>query len=91
MVSRFSEDDCAVFARYAGERDSRYPQYRAFVRLVEQMLETRPRGRLPASPRLTRTYLRCPILWRALGKQFLILGAKPRQAPRQFSRASRPR
>jgi hypothetical protein len=48
-------------------------------------------GRLPASPRLTRTYLRCPVLWRVLGKQFLILGAKPGQAPRQFSRASSPR
>ena len=41
-VSRFSEDDCAVFARYAEERDSRYPRYRAFVRLVDQMLEALP-------------------------------------------------
>jgi hypothetical protein len=49
------------------------------------------RGRLPASPRLTRAYLRCPLLWRVLGKQFLILAAKPGQAPRQFSRASSPR
>jgi len=49
------------------------------------------RGRLPASPRLTRTYLRCPVLWQVLGKQFLILGAKPGQAPGQFSRASSPR
>jgi len=35
------------------------------------------RGRLPASPRLTRAYRRCPMLWRVLGKQFPILGAKP--------------
>lgn len=41
-VSRFSEDDCAVFARYTEERDSRYPQYRAFVRLVDEMLEALP-------------------------------------------------
>lgn len=41
-VSRFSEDDCAVFARYAEERDSRYPHYRAFVRLVDEMLEALP-------------------------------------------------
>jgi hypothetical protein len=41
-VSRFSEDDCAVFARYAEERDSRYPRYRAFVRLVDEMLEALP-------------------------------------------------
>jgi len=41
-VSRFSEDDCAVFARYAEERDSRYPQYRAFVWLVDEILEALP-------------------------------------------------
>jgi hypothetical protein len=33
-------------------------------------------GRLPPSPSLTRTYLRVPALWRVLGKQFLVLGAK---------------
>ena len=49
------------------------------------------RGRLPTSPWLTRTYLRWPLLWRVVGKQFLILGPKPGQAPRQFSRASSPR
>jgi ubiquinone/menaquinone biosynthesis C-methylase UbiE len=31
------------------------------------------RSRLPASPRLTRLYLRAPLLWRLQGKQFLIL------------------
>jgi hypothetical protein len=41
-VSRFSEDDCAVFAHYAQERDSRYPHYRAFVRLVDEILEALP-------------------------------------------------
>jgi hypothetical protein len=41
-VSRFSEDDCAVFARYTGERDRRYPAYRAFVRLVDDMLDAVP-------------------------------------------------
>ena len=59
--------------------------------VITRLLPYSFRGRLPASPRLTRTYLRCPILWRVLGKQFLILGAKPGQAPRQFSRASSPR
>jgi hypothetical protein len=41
-VSRFTADDCAVFARYAEERDSRYPRYRYFVRLVDEMLEVLP-------------------------------------------------
>lgn len=41
-VSRFRADDCAVFARYAEERDSRYPRYRSFVRLADEMLEALP-------------------------------------------------
>lgn len=35
------------------------------------------RSVLPASPLLTRMYLRVPALWRILGKQFLVLGTKP--------------
>lgn len=35
------------------------------------------RGLLPPSPLLTRTYLRVPLLWRVLGKQFFVLGRKP--------------
>ncbi len=35
------------------------------------------RGLLPPSPRLTRTYLHTPALWRVLGKQFLVIGRKP--------------
>jgi hypothetical protein len=34
------------------------------------------RSRLPASPALTRAYLRTPLLWRLQGKQFLVL-ARP--------------
>jgi hypothetical protein len=34
------------------------------------------RSRLRVSPGLTRTYLRCPVLWPVLGKQFLVLGVK---------------
>ena len=37
------------------------------------------RGLLPPSPLLTRTYLRTPALWRLLGKQFLVIGRKPRE------------
>ena len=35
------------------------------------------RGLLPPSPLLTRMYLRTPLAWRLLGKQFLVLGRKP--------------
>jgi hypothetical protein len=36
------------------------------------------RGLLPPSPRLTRTYLRTPAMWRLLGKQFFLIARKPR-------------
>jgi SAM-dependent methyltransferase len=35
------------------------------------------RGRLPATPALTRRYLELPVAWRLLGKQFLVVGRKP--------------
>jgi SAM-dependent methyltransferase len=31
-------------------------------------------GRLPARPELTNLYLRTPLAWRVLGKQFLVIG-----------------
>ena len=34
------------------------------------------RSLLPASPRLTRTYLNTPLLWRPLGKQFFLIARK---------------
>ncbi len=34
-------------------------------------------GRLPAWPVLTRLYLRAPLAWHALGKQFLVVGRAP--------------
>jgi SAM-dependent methyltransferase len=33
-------------------------------------------GRLPPSPMLTRAYLRMPLAWRLLGKQFLAVGRR---------------
>lgn len=35
------------------------------------------RGRLPATPALTRRYLGLPGAWRLIGKQFLVVGQKP--------------
>ena len=34
------------------------------------------RGILPPSPPLTRLYLKTPLAWRLLGKQFLVIGRK---------------
>ncbi|MBV9465148.1 MAG: class I SAM-dependent methyltransferase [Solirubrobacterales bacterium] len=33
-------------------------------------------GRLPPSPALTRRYLRTPLAWKLLGKQFLVIGRR---------------
>ena len=33
-------------------------------------------GRLPPSPTLTRRYLKTPLAWRLLGKQFLVIGRR---------------
>jgi hypothetical protein len=33
-------------------------------------------GRLPASPAMVRSYLRAPLAWRILGKQFLVIGRR---------------
>ena len=41
--------------------------------VVPRFLPFSFRSRLPASPALTRLYLRTPALWRLQGKQFLIL------------------
>jgi SAM-dependent methyltransferase len=33
-------------------------------------------GRLPSHPALVRAYLRLPLAWRAVGKQFLVIGER---------------
>jgi hypothetical protein len=43
-------------------------------KVVPRYLPYSFRSRLPASPRLTRRYLRTPLAWRLLGKQFLVIG-----------------
>lgn len=44
VASLFTEQDCAVFAAFTTERDRRYPHYRGFVRLVDELLEAAPPG-----------------------------------------------
>jgi hypothetical protein len=34
-------------------------------------------GRIPSHPALVRAYLRLPLAWRLLGKQFLVIGERP--------------
>ena len=37
-------------------------------------------GSLPSNPALVRAYLRLPLAWRILGKQFLVVAERPRAA-----------
>jgi SAM-dependent methyltransferase len=46
------------------------------VKVVPRYLPYSFRGRLPPSRRLTRRYLRTPVAWRVLGKQFLVVGRR---------------
>jgi hypothetical protein len=45
--------------------------------VVPRFLPYSFRGQLPPSPTLTRAYLRIPVLWPLLGKQFLVLAVMP--------------
>jgi hypothetical protein len=45
-------------------------------RVIPRYLPYSFRGILPPSPTLTRLYLKTPVAWRALGKQFLVIGRK---------------
>jgi hypothetical protein len=38
-------------------------------------------GRLPSHPALVRTYLRLPLVWRLLGKQFLVIAERTDEQP----------
>jgi SAM-dependent methyltransferase len=47
------------------------------TRVTPRFLPYSFRGSLPASARLTRAYLRMPLAWRLLGRQFLLVAEKP--------------
>jgi SAM-dependent methyltransferase len=46
------------------------------AKVVPRYLPYSFRGILPPSPALTRRYLKTPVAWRVLGKQFLVIGRK---------------
>jgi hypothetical protein len=49
------------------------------TKVIPRFLPFSFRGVLPPSPALTAYYLRMPLAWRLLGKQFLVI-AKPADA-----------
>ena len=46
-------------------------------RIVPRFLPYTSRSRLPRHPALIALYLKAPLVWRLLGKQFLVIGRKP--------------
>ena len=49
-------------------------------RVIPRFLPYSFRGKLPNPPWAVRAYLRTPMAWRVLGKQFLLIGVKPLEA-----------
>jgi SAM-dependent methyltransferase len=47
------------------------------ARLIPRFLPYSTKSGLPTHPALVAAYLKMPIVWRLLGKQFLIVGKKP--------------
>jgi methyltransferase family protein len=48
------------------------------ARVVPRFLPYSFRSRLPSGGLLVRAYLKMPIAWRVLGKQYLVIGERPR-------------
>jgi len=46
----------------------------AIEKVIPRYLPYSFRSRLPARPSMVRAYLRTPVAWRVLGKQFLVIG-----------------
>jgi SAM-dependent methyltransferase len=47
------------------------------VELIDRFLPFTTRSRIPKQPAFVRLYLKFPLVWRLMGKQFLIVGQKP--------------
>jgi SAM-dependent methyltransferase len=72
--------DCAdhnVVLTHVGVEEHLYAAGFEIVTVDSRFLPYSFRGRLPASPALTRRYLSTPLAWRLLGKQFLVVGRRP--------------
>ncbi len=48
---------------------------------IDRFLPFTTQGALPTHPLLVRAYLKCPLAWRILGKQFFIVARKPNDVP----------
>jgi hypothetical protein len=68
-------DHTVVLTHMAVIEHLHWAGYRA-TKVIPRFLPYSFTGRLPASPALTRLYLRVPLAWRVLGRQFLVVGER---------------
>jgi len=78
----FNCADHSVILTHVGVAEHVYAAGFDVTTVTPRFLPYSFRGLLPPSPRLTRTYLRVPVLWRLFGKQFLVIARKPAAEPR---------
>ena len=78
----FNCADHSVILTHVGVAEHVYAAGFDVTTVTPRFLPYSFRGLLPPSPRLTRTYLRMPVLWRLFGKQFLVIARKPAAEPR---------
>jgi hypothetical protein len=45
---------------------------------IDRFLPYSTQGSLPTHPWLVRLYLHVPLVWKLLGKQFLVVASKPK-------------
>jgi hypothetical protein len=72
----FDFADHTVILTERGVEEHLYAAGFAVVSVHPQFLPFSFTGRLPSHPSLVRAYLRFPLAWRFLGKQFLVVGER---------------
>ena len=77
----FNCADHSVILTHVGVAEHVYAAGFDVPTVIPRFLPYSFRGLLPPSPLLTRTYLRMPVFWRLLGKQFLVIARKPAAEP----------
>jgi SAM-dependent methyltransferase len=50
----------------------------ALIDVIDRFVPFSTASRLPQSPLLVRLYLACPLAWRILGRQFVVVAERPR-------------
>ena len=76
----FDYADHTVALTHLAVEEHLYAAGFAIDRVVPRYLPYTFRGRLPTAPALVRAYLRFPLAWKILGKQYFVLATNEDQA-----------